>query len=199
MENSCHCMPNQHSDTVAGPETLKCAQFCTDCTHADFQLNITLNFSSQLWLNHEFLSSWGKNVSNFSELLHIIEIWRCEVSVGFSHLLHKKILGNFQKCAQLLTYKSLCTDSIYLLSNLGRTKLHWKVKEIQKLFNFFCYFWVHDKCWRTVWLSLRAGFNLPTLQCNISYSNVNNGPVNTKMVKKEFVLTRKEKVLCQYT
>lgn len=39
----------------------------------------------------------------------------------------------------------------------------------------------------------------PTLQCNISYSNVNNGHVNTKMVKKEFVLTRKEKVLCQYT
>lgn len=48
----------------------------------------------------------------------------------------------------------------------------------------------------SVW---RAGFNLPTLQCNISYSNVNNGHVNTKMVKKEFVLTRKEKVLCQYT
>lgn len=33
----------------------------------------------------------------------------------------------------------------------------------------------------------------------MSYSNVNNGHVNTKMVKKEFVLTRKEKVLCQYT
>lgn len=33
----------------------------------------------------------------------------------------------------------------------------------------------------------------------VSYSNVNNGPVNTKMVKKEFVLSRKEKVLCQYT
>lgn len=140
MENSCHCMPNQHSDTVAGPETLKCAQFCTNCTHADFQLNITLNFFSQLWLNHEFLSSWGKKVSNFSGLLHIIEIWRCEVSVGFSHLLHKKSLGNFQKCAQLLTYKSLCTNSIYLLSNLGRTKLHWKVKEMQKLFNIFWLF-----------------------------------------------------------
>lgn len=145
MENSCHSMPNQHSDTVAGPETLKCAQFCTNCTHADFQLNITLNFFSQLWLNHEFLSSWGKKVSNFSGLLHIIEIWRCDVSVGFSHLLLKKILGNFQKCAKLLTYKSLRTNSIYrnsiyMLSNLGRTKLHWKVKEMQKLFNIFWLF-----------------------------------------------------------
>lgn len=89
MENSCHCTHNQHSDSVAGSEILKCGQFCTKCIHADFQLKKSLNISSQLWLNHEFLSSWGNKVSNFSELLQIIEIGRCEVPVGFSHLLHK--------------------------------------------------------------------------------------------------------------